>query len=135
MAQRLPNRHVLQVCLGPALLGEARNQPVTFIGPKPANVAGPIWQYEKRRDPKRNGGNTLKRKKPTPSGKAKPVNTQDGSRNRPADDKPDRDGGHEPRDRFGSVLIDKPVGKVNNHARKEACFRRTKEETRPVKLG
>src|ERR1051325_529800 len=85
--------------------------------------------------PSATAGKPPQREKPPQSGKPKPVNPQDGSRNRPADDKPDRDGGHEPRDRLGSVLIDKPVGKVNNHARKEACFRRTKEETRPVKLG
>src|SRR5438552_7674158 len=134
MPERLPDCHVLDMSFGPALLSKAIRQPVTFLRTQPSHLVRPVRQHEQRHNAKQDGGNSFEQKKPSPPGEPQPVNPQNCACDWSSEDKADRNGRHKPRDRLGPVLIDEPVGKINDHAGKKAGFGRAKQETRAVKL-
>src|SRR5438445_780424 len=63
-----------------------------------------------------------------------PMRTQDHAGKRPTKNISDRNSRHEPGDRLGPVLINEPVGKINNDAGEKTRLRRAEEETRAVKF-
>src|SRR5437868_6372461 len=105
----------------------------------PAPFAGAIRvpteeQHSDESRDKRNRAHPLQQEEPSPYSNGEPVNTQDHAGKRPTKNISDRNSRHEPGDRLGPVLINEPVGKINNDAGEKTRLRRAEEETRSVKF-
>src|SRR5260370_41173378 len=83
---------------------------------------------------KKSCGEGFKQKKPTPSGEPEPVNFQNAAGDRSPENKTNGNRRHEARDGFGPVMINEPVRKINDHARKKSCFSRAQQKSRAVKF-
>src|SRR5260370_40239740 len=63
-----------------------------------------------------------------------PKTTQDHAGKSPAEDVSNGNSRHKPRHRLGTILINEPVRKINNHTGEKACRGCAEQETRAVKL-
>src|SRR5207237_10432744 len=71
---------------------------------------------------------------PARSRKAGAMKTEDVAGEWAAEEVSNRNCGHNQPNRFGSVPIDEPVGKINNDAGEKPSFGRAQQETRAIKF-
>src|SRR5581483_11363808 len=134
MSKRLPDGHLFDICFRAPFFFQLGNEPIPFVRGKPPHFVGPIRKNEERRNAQNDRRNSFQQKKPTPTRKIQPVDAQNFSSNRSANDKTDRNRCHETGDGFGPVCINEPMGEINDDAGKKPRLGRAKQETRAVEL-
>ena len=134
MAQCLPDRHVFDMRFGPSFFFQFGNEPTPFVRSQPSDFLRPVRKDEERCNSQNERRKSFQQKEPAPTGEIQPMNAENFSGNRTSDDKTDRDRGHESRNGCGTVLINEPMRKINDHARKEPRLCCAEQKARAVKL-